>query len=242
MVTADARAQRNLLPIADIDRARIAAAHRRTSLPELAVIAAGSARAETLRAEQVLARTELGDLTSKVGKLETEIEQVRTRAQRDQQRLDSGGAPVKDLTNLQHELQSLARRQDSLEDDLLELMEQAESAQARLDALDSALAEVNAELAAAGARRDAVMAELDVTETELAQQRTALAAHVPADLLATYDRIRSTGKVGAAELVGRRCGACQLELDRLALDALRAAQAEQVVRCDECGAIVVRPA
>ena len=46
---------------------------------------------------------------------------MRTRAQRDTDRLAAGIGPAKDLENMQHELTSLARRQSTLEDDALEL-------------------------------------------------------------------------------------------------------------------------
>ena len=49
-----------------------------------------------------------------------------------------------------------------------------------------------------------------------------------------------TGRVAAAELVGNQCGACRVELDRVAFNAARAAPVDTVVRCENCGAILVR--
>jgi len=46
--------------------------------------------------------------------------------------------------------------------------------------------------------------------------------------------------VGAAALRGRRCEGCRLELNPLDLDAIRAKGEDQVVRCEECGRILVR--
>ena len=58
--------------------------------------------------------------------------------------------------------------------------------------------------------------------------------------LALYERIRGTGRVAAAELTGNQCGACRVELDRVAFNAARAAAPDVVVRCENCGAILIR--
>ncbi len=59
-------------------------------------------------------------------------------------------------------------------------------------------------------------------------------------MVALYDRIRALGKVAAGELVGGRCGACRIEIDRIALGQLKAAPIDAVARCPECGALLVR--
>jgi predicted nucleic acid-binding Zn-ribbon protein len=52
--------------------------------------------------------------------------------------------------------------------------------------------------------------------------------------------MRKRRGVGAALLRATRCGACRLELDRAELSRVRAAAAEEVLRHEECGAIMVR--
>ena len=60
-------------------------------------------------------------------------------------------------------------------------------------------------------------------------------------LLALYAKIReASGGIGAAELRQRRCGGCRLELNQLDLSSIRAAAADDVVRCEECRRILVR--
>jgi len=56
-----------------------------------------------------------------------------------------------------------------------------------------------------------------------------------------YEKIReSTGGVGAALLRARRCEGCRLELNPLQIQQIRAAAADEVVRCEECRRILVR--
>ena len=135
--------------------------HRRTPLPELAQIAAGTARVDELRNTAVLAQTEIGDLDRAARKLDNEIDAVRARAKRDADRLAAGVAPAKDLENMQHEIVSLARRQATLEDEALELMEAREVADTALAATERDLTIARAELEAAQQRRDDAFADID---------------------------------------------------------------------------------
>jgi predicted nucleic acid-binding Zn-ribbon protein len=66
-------------------------------------------------------------------------------------------------------------------------------------------------------------------------------ADVPADLLALYDRLREAkGGVGAALLRSRRCEGCNLDIDNAELAQIRSANSDDVIRCEECGRILVR--
>jgi len=71
-------------------------------------------------------------------------------------------------------------------------------------------------------------------------RRDELIAGLDADLVALYERQRARGGAGAALLQGRRCGACQLEIDRGELARISAADEDDVLRCPECGAILLR--
>jgi uncharacterized protein len=70
-----------------------------------------------------------------------------------------------------------------------------------------------------------------------------LAAGLPAELLALYEKVRaSSSGVGAAALHRGRCEGCHLQLNTTDLNRLRDAPAEDVVRCEECRRILVRTA
>jgi hypothetical protein len=142
--------------------------------------------------------------------------------------------------DLEHELGTLARRQTALEDDLLELMERREAveqdvahAKAEHEAAEAALTDVRK-------RRDDALGDLEVAQIRRTKEREQLVPVFPADLLALYDRLRKQKGIGAALLRARKCGACRIELDRNAIAHIRDTAPEEVVRCDECGAILVR--
>lgn len=232
--------QRTLLELAATDRVISAAEHRRSHLPALAVIADGEASATAARRAVVAAETEVGDLVRATRKMDGEVEQVRARSRRDADRLASGAASPKELENLQHEIESLRRRQSTLEDAELELMEQRETAEEVLTAAQRELAAIAAGVAEAVAVRDAAFAEIDAVLDTEQLKRAGLVGGLPADVVALYTRVKEQGKVAAGELLGGRCGACRIEIDRIALAELKAAPIDAVVRCPECGAILVR--
>lgn len=215
---------------------------RRDALPEAKRAKEAAAAAAAARDRAVLRRTEAADLQREVAKLEEEVGRVRSRAQRDAEMLESGSAvSARQLTDLQHEIASLQRRQSDLEDAELELMEQAEradQAQREAEQLRDELAGAATE--AAEAARTAMRA-LEVDYRGAHNRRAQLAGEVPADLLALYDRIRSGhGGIGAAEFVGNECGACRLQMIPADLAAVKGAPVDEVLRCEECGRILVR--
>lgn len=240
MPKADPFAQRRLLDLAGFDQSINAAQHRRVTLPELAVLAAGSTTLAVLRNTKVLAETEVGDLLRANRKLDNEIDQVRARAERDAQRLAAGAGNAKDLENLQHEITSLSRRQGVLEDEALELMEQKENADVALAQVTAEFDLLEAEVTAAAGSRDDKFADIDDELRTHRAGRSELVAALPADLVALYERIHKSGKVAAAKLAGGRCEACRMDLDRVELSSIAGAASDEVVRCPECGAILIR--
>ena len=122
--------QARLLELVELDTTLAQLAHRLRSLPELTDIARLEQAETALEEDVVRAQTELSDIRREVDRAEAAVQLVRDRAARNQQRLDAGTGSPKDLQGLQHELESLARRQGVLEDEELEAMERAEQAEA----------------------------------------------------------------------------------------------------------------
>ncbi|WUK63068.1 C4-type zinc ribbon domain-containing protein [Streptomyces coelicoflavus] len=188
------------------------------------------------------AQTEESDCAREQTKAEQDVDQVRQRAGRDQQRLDSGAVTSpKDLENLQREIASLAKRQGDLEDVVLEVMERRESAQERVAELTERVGAVQGKVDDATARRDAAVEELDGEAASVTKEREVVAGSVPEDLLKLYDKLRGQqGGVGAAKLYQRSCQGCRQELAITELGEIRSAAPDMVVRCENCRRILVR--
>ncbi|MBB5156150.1 zinc ribbon domain-containing protein [Saccharopolyspora phatthalungensis] len=236
---ADPAIQRRLLDLAAADAELNRVEHRRRTLPELEQIGQAERDAQAKRDELVVAQTAFSDLDREVKRLENEVDQVRAREQRDRD-LMAAGAAAKQLEDLEHELQTLARRQGILEDEQLEVMEQREALEANVTKSREAVAAAEERLAEIQSRRDEALTDLETAEARRKGERDVIAKALPENLAALYERIRAQRGVAAGLLQGARCGACRIELDRTALNEVREAAADDVVRCEECGAILVR--
>jgi len=240
-VKASPEAQRRLLDLQAVDTALAQLAHKRKSLPELAEIDTVSRELSALEDERVRAQVAVDDLDRDISRFEKDIEQVRLRKERDQKRLDAGGA-VREIEGLQHELATLNRRQSELEDSELELMEQKETAEATLAEVRGRLAAAAERRSAAEKRRDETLGDIAKEEEFKSSSRGPLAADLPGDLVALYDKIRLESGLGAALFRSGRCGGCRIELYGADLARVKAAAPDDVVRCEECRRIMVRTA
>jgi uncharacterized protein len=231
--------QRALFEVAQLDAELSKIAHRASHLPERGDY-------ERMQTEQVAVNDRLAalqiaseDLDTQISRFESEIDAVRQREDRDRSLLQSV-ADAKQLSDLQHELETLQRRQASLEDSLLEVMEHREQLQSQRSAEVAASQALQDDLAAAQQALDGVLAEIDHTRMQHSSRRAELTEALDPEFIALYERQRAGGGPGAGPLLGRRCGACRIEIDRGELSRISAAADDDVLRCPECGAILLR--
>lgn len=196
----------------------------------------------TLDERLVETDTTVSDLELDQSKAEADLEPVRERLLRDQQRIDAGtvGDP-KALAAMMDEVEHLKRRIVDLEDAEIEVLEALEQATGERDSLREQRAGLDAELATHVAERDRQAAEIDAAAAEHKSERAALVAVLPAPLVTLYEKVRAQhGGSGAAALRQRRCTGCQLEANAADLRTYAAAAPDEVLRCEECGRILVR--
>lgn len=241
-VKASPEAQRRLLELADLDAELGRLEHRRRGLPEHAELSQLEQRDRDLRDETAALEAREGDLKREQSKADADVEQVRSRIARDRGRLDAGQVnSPRELENLQSEIESLLRRQSDLEDVELDVMERLEAAQARLKEAGAERATIGTDVEAVTARRDVALADIAELSGTAVGCRAAVVAEEPADLTELYERLRAQhGGVGAAALRRGQCQGCHLSLNTLDLNAIRAAAADDVLRCEECRRILVR--
>jgi predicted nucleic acid-binding Zn-ribbon protein len=236
---ADPSAQLRLLDLQALDSQVDHLRHQRSNPPEAAEIKELlGKRADVdgrLRDQMIV----VDDLAAAQAKADADVEQVKARRKRDQDRMDSGAiANPKDLERMQHELQTLERRISALEDEELEVMEQLEEAQSALAELTTALESIDSRLGDLTSARDAKVASFDAEIASVSAGRDAIVAELPEDLLALYEKLRANKNgVGAAELRARQCG---LRLAPAPLGRIRSSPSDQVERCQECQRILVR--
>lgn len=237
---ADVFQQHSLLQLAELDAGVSRAEHRTKNLPEQKAVE--EARAAHREASDRLAALELAlaDIDAQVAKLETEIDGVRQREDRDRALMAGGSVDPKQLNDLQHELETLQRRQASLEDSQLEVMEKREELAAQQASELAGIEELQSALTDAQRACDDARAELAQLVEKSAARRAELVSEIDGALVTLYERQRSRTGVGAAPLQGRRCGACRIEIDQGESARIAAAADDDVVRCPECATILLR--
>jgi len=225
-------AQEKLLALQALDSSLIQLDHKAKTLPVSKLLDEKTIAHATARDLCVAAETEKSDIKHELSKSEIDVEQVVSRIERDEKRLASGQGTPKELEQLQHELGSLAKRRAELEEIELEVM-------VRIESLDQRISSLSAERDALHEEVTKLAKEKEVALDEI--NRANLAQEVEAELLALYEKIRSSGDgIGAARLHAGQCQGCHLTINAADLSRISGLPEDEVVRCEECRRILVR--
>ena len=108
--------QRSLLEMAELDAELSRIEHRAKHLSEHQQLEEVQAKHRDANDRLAALHIALEDLDAQVAKFESEIDAVRAREDRDRSMLEAGAISAKQLSDLQHELETLQSRQSSLED------------------------------------------------------------------------------------------------------------------------------
>ena len=242
MTTAPVADQQRLLEVQALDTRAQQLDHSRRTHPLRAKVSEIEDRLERADAALSVARTDVGDARRELAKAEADVEQVRTRAARDQARMDAGGS-AKDVQALSGELEALARRIGALEEVELEVMEHLEVRETVLTRAQAEGQALATELAAAQRELASAVEVIDAEAATVAAERAERVKGLDAGLLSMYERLRvQLSGLAVAPLRGRTCEGCRLELNPSDVARITAAPPEQVMRCEECGRILVRGA
>jgi len=191
---------------------------------------------QSAKASQMLANHE--EVERDVRRAEADLELVENRISKDKQRL-AVSSDSKVITGIQHELESLAKRQGELEEAQLILMESIDQSNLEQEAIQLERKRLQAELSAAteSAALDIanLSTELSTVNGEMAEIRKA----VSAELVELFDKIRVRG-TAVGKLKDSTCGACNMNLTSTAVGQLSAVPNDELARCPECSAILVR--
>ena len=233
--------QRSVLDIQNFDFTTTSLNAKAAGLPEIAAIASLTIKANNARDLRIAAETELSDVKRELSRAETDVEQVVSRITRDEARLASGTGAAKELEQLQHELVSLNNRRSELEEVELEIMMHVDSIKGRISTLQEEEAALALEIANLEISKENALTVIGADLSAAAQERTKTVASVNPELIALYEKIRSSNNgTGAAALVGNQCKGCHLTLNTIELQRIAGLAEDELVRCEECRCILVR--
>lgn len=241
MPKAPAADQLRLLTVQDLDTHAAQARHRLDSLESKVELAKLLEREGELNGRRIEADTAISDLKREVTKAEDDVQSVRARAKRDNDRLLSGNQTPKELQSLQSELEVLIKRQADLEEIELDAMQRLEDAESIADGVVAEAAVIAAALADVRSRLEIESVAIEAELADVARERMNAAFNLDESLVALYEKLRAQhGDSGAAALTRGTCQGCHMSLNPADLAAIEATPADEVVRCEECGRILVR--
>jgi len=233
--------QQAILEVQSLDDQLASLAQREASLPESIALNSVVIKRNNVRDLRIAAETERTDVKRELARAEGDVEQIVTRIQRDEARLNSGTGTPKELEQTQHELVTLGARRAELEEAELTIMVQVEAISNRINELIAEEERFAAEIADLEIKKENALTIIINERTAVSEKRSAIAAPIAQDLKDLYAKLSADNNGnGAAPLVGNECKGCHLTINTTEVGRIATLPAEEVVRCEQCRCILVR--
>lgn len=230
-----------ILEMQSLDNEIMQANTKLKSLPEIEQLLHIDKRITTANEELALVKTEADQIGLELRRGEVDVETVTDRIKKDESRLASGNATPKELEQLQHEVGTLKKRQESLEEIELEIMIRNDAITARSNTLTTDLSSLETLKLEINGRLNAATDQINSLIEAKNSSRKDIAAQIEKPLVDLYEKIRaSTGGVAASALVGNKCNGCNLAINAVEMDRIKSLAKDELLRCQECMRILVR--
>ena len=191
-----------------------------------------------LSEELINARNVLDALRLDLKRAEQDLKLVEDRIATDNLRLEQSSSP-KDIQGIQHELVSLNKRKDTLEEAELVLIEKVDEQANEVELITASRDEVQALMNRIENDQNTELAKLKSGAMLLIEDRARAISNIPKELAEHYEKLKAR-KVGVGRFSGIECGACGMTLTGANLDEIRATPMDELAHCGECGGILVR--
>jgi predicted nucleic acid-binding Zn-ribbon protein len=179
---------------------------------------------------------QLEEITRTQRTVEREIEDISVKLSKFEDELYSGKtANPKELSSLQHEIESLKSNRGKLEDRDLEIMETIEKSNTTISNLRSNLEKLEAEWQVQQKKYSAELKELEQTISDLKEKRQALASEIDPQVLTVYTELKKQKGASVAKVEQGICRGCRISLP---VNELQQVRSGSMVRCSSCGRIL----
>lgn len=228
-----------LLALQTIDSELDLLAGRRQRLPERTAHAHAEAELAAVLVERSRLELVISEAIADIERSEHEGADLDRHQARLEAQLKTVIAP-REAEALMHEIETLRRRHGALDDAELEAMQRQADAEQALAELLQVEAERRSRVSAAAEQLDATLSLLAGEERAVAERRRAAEEALSAADLEVYAaaRRRHAG-VGIAQVDGRACTGCHLDMSQAELEELRRAPVGELPECPNCGRLVV---
>lgn len=234
--------QERVMTLQTLDTSLTQLAHKEKTLSVIQALEILTISHNSTRDLIIAAETEKADIKHELSKSEIDVEQVVTRIEKDEKRMASGTASPKELEQMQHELASLNKRRSELEEIELEVMVRVDGIDDRIKSLSVERDQFKLKMAELDAQKTKELTDIAEAVSSANGKRADIAAKISAEVVELYEKIKKTGDgIGAARLIEGKCDGCHLSINAVELSKIKEMAADEIVRCEECRRILVRP-
>jgi len=189
-----------------------------------------------IRAKLESENKQLEEITHTQHKIEWEIEDLSVKLSKFEKELYSGKTTnPKELTSLQHEIESLGKNRRKLEDQDLEIMETIERLNTTISELHSNLKKLEIEWQEQQKDFTIKLKYLEDTISSLKGKRETLANEIDFQVLTIYEELKKQKGVSVAKVEQGICRGCRISLP---VNELQQVRSGSMVRCSSCGRIL----
>ncbi len=193
---------------------------------------------KVLEAELAAAKETLKAASREQHRLELDLKLTSARRTEVRGRMYDGTVTnMKELEKMTHMVEEMDAALSRLEDRILELMGRDEELEDAIDRLERELSEGHARFADLEQSRTRDLKTIDLQLATIPEQRAALLAEIPGDLVQRYENVR--GRMGTRPLarVDRQiCSGCRMSISATVMREVR--KGDRIVQCESCGRIL----
>ena len=234
--------QERVMTLQTLDTLLTQLAHKEKTLSVIQALEILTISHNSTRDLIIAAETEKADIKHELSKSEIDVEQVVTRIEKDEKRMASGTASPKELEQMQHELASLNKRRSELEEIELEVMVRVDGIDDRIKSLSVERDQFKLKMTELDAQKTKELTDIAEAVSSANGKRADIAAKISAEVVELYEKIKKTGDgIGAARLIEGKCDGCHLSINAVELSKIKETATDEIVRCEECRRILVRP-
>jgi predicted nucleic acid-binding Zn-ribbon protein len=182
------------------------------------------------------AQQNLKELSRQRHDAEWEVDDALSKITAAEQQLYSGRITnPKELSSLQHEVNTMKSRSDQLETKALEIIDQAEEAEKGVAELSRECQKLEDEWRLQQKQLADDIENLKDSLGDLTQKRLQLTTQIDNDAIALYEKVRQQKKQAVAKVEQGICQVCRISLSA---SVLQKARSGQPVQCGSCGRIL----
>lgn len=186
------------------------------------------------------AKVAFDEAVKHANEMNLEIATLIDKKQNSETRLYSGEVTnPKEMQDLQMEIESLARRNNVLDDELLRIISHRDACQATLNECEGALNDIGEERKEENKNLLKEKKSLASTVKKQLSQRKASVAELPAELFKTYIVLRAKkANRPVSVLRDDACTICGIEQNSTVITAIN--RSSDLVNCQSCGRILIK--